>query len=156
MMPVEDRLRQQHQGMANHQSRRQINSPAPQPVPVSINVQALFNVNLDNISTVQAPVHSAIAQNSPQAAFTPALHPMPMRTPPQLSSEASRSPAVNGPGFPYNSPNAFMLPQPVPPPQQAPAPVPAPAVPAASPWNISSKLNVQVRVVAWLYVILIS
>jgi hypothetical protein len=141
-MSMEERLRQH----SNHLSRRNMNSPVPQPVPVSTNtLECIFRKStILGIPTMQAPMHAPLAQNSPQAAFP---HPMQhMRTPPQLGSDASRSPAVsNGPppGFAYNSPNAFMMPQPVPPPQQAPAPVPAP-VPVVSPWSVSTKLHVQV------------
>jgi hypothetical protein len=82
-----------------------------------------------------------VAQNSPHPTFPTNVMPMHTMTPPQVASDASRSPAVsNGPGFPYNSPNAFNPPQPVPP----PAPVPAPTPVAKSPWSSSSMLQVQV------------
>jgi len=88
-----------------------------------------------------------VAQNSPQAHFPSILMPMHVRTPPQLGNDASRSPALsNGPGFPYNSPNAFNAPQPVPPPTPVPPPV------AKSPWTTANILQVKVSSLNYCYI----
>ncbi|XP_059471123.1 uncharacterized protein LOC132194077 [Neocloeon triangulifer] len=72
---------------------------------------------------VPHPNSSPLTQNSPRHS----IFPMHSATPPQIGSDASGSPAVgNGPGFPYNSPTAFNVPQPVPPPAVL-APVPPPS-----------------------------
>ncbi|XP_065342293.1 uncharacterized protein LOC135941016 [Cloeon dipterum] len=94
-------------------------------------------------SPVPPPVRAPNAQSSPR----PSFFPLPGATPPQMDS--SRSPALgNGLAFPYSSPNAFGVPQPVPHPITAALkPVPPPTVVTvpelSNIWNASNLLDVQ-------------